>query len=120
MKELDDLTIVYRDGLITKAEYYLKIMSIGSSKLFEETQRLYVEVDEPMCFRKIQCDNGWIVFTVKGHNIIEVHSNGLVRVDKNWKVSNIDLIKLLEHTALDDQLKSQQPGQFGIQWPEEE
>ena len=120
MKELDDLQKVYRDGLINKAEYYIKIMHIGSSKLIEETQKLKFKNDEPMMFRKIQCENGWIVFIVKDHNIVEVHSNGFVRIAKNFIVSDSDLLRLLEHNALDNQLQSQQPGQFGIQWPEEE
>lgn len=110
----------YISGLITKSEYFIKTIQTSVIGLEEETQRLYVEADESMCFRKIECENGWIVFVVKGHSITEVHSNGLVRVEKNWKLSNTDLLKLLEHTALGNELKSQESGHCGIRWPKED
>ncbi len=120
MKELDDLRKVYMDGLITRSEYLLKIIAVGSSKLAIETQCLYEEADESMIFRKVECKYGWIVFIVKSHRFVEVHSNGLVHIGRNFKITDMDLLRLLEHTALSNGRMSQKPGKCGVRWPEEE
>lgn len=120
MTELDDLRKVYMDGLITKSEYLIKTMNFHVGQFAKATQKLEVENDEPMMFRKVECKYGWIVFIVKNHRVVEVHSNGLVHLNRNFHVSNMDLLRLLEHTAIGNGLKSQQPGHCGIRWPEEE
>ena len=120
MKELDNLKKVYVDGLISQSDYFYKIMGIGATRIGEKIQELETNKDEPMIFKKMQCDYGWIVLIVKNHNYIEIHSNGFIKISKNYIASDHDLLRLLEHAALENQLKSQQPGEYGIKFPEED
>ena len=67
--------------------------------------------------RKFSCENGWIVLIVNKHEVIQIHSTGLVTSGNDDRAKNIDLIRLLEYDIMENDLHSQQPGKCGVRWP---
>jgi len=70
--------------------------------------------------KKIECENGWIVFIVRGSDVHEVHSTGEVHNSRDDRAFGSDLLRILSRDAMRNQLHSQQPGRSGVRWPEEE
>lgn len=72
-----------------------------------------------MVKRKIECVNGWIVFIVNNHEVIQVHSTGAVTSGYDDRGPEADLLFNLEHDAYENKLHSQAPGGCGIRWPQD-
>ncbi len=66
---------------------------------------------------KIECENGWIVFVVDGHKVVQVHSTGEIWSGTDDRATGRDLIRLLVDDAIDNQLHSQAPSRSGVRWP---
>ena len=80
-----------------------------------------------MKYKKIEGENGWIVFIVDGCQVIEVHSTGYVTsgsddrafISQHFNGSNSDdLLKALSHDAKKNDLHSQNCNRNGVRWSE--
>lgn len=71
--------------------------------------------------KKIECENGWIVFLVEGFHVIQVHSTGKIFEgvdDRGDLTDNTILLDLLKQDAINNDLHSQQNHRGGVRWPE--
>ena len=72
-----------------------------------------------MIVKKIENQNGWIVFIVNGNEVVQVHSNGQLHRGSDNRGPEADLLKAICNSAMNNNLHSQTPIRGGVRWPQE-